>query len=208
MPQPAAGTPSLLLFRRPTWGWLLISFFSLHCATPQTTVHALGRQPPLCADQDTVQQSLVFWGSAWRANQKEPTLREEIARKAISAYFGGRSCLHAVGIVENVSERSALELSDAELLLQARSYGRPIDQIVVLRIEELGPILILRPCLLSWEGGSDLRLRVRTIDVQSERLTSDISYDRRESGTYVVRGVGPLAEQLELGLQEVFEGTR
>lgn len=127
-----------------------------------------------------------------------------MAGHAIEAYFKKQSCVSTIQIVKMIEGRRAIEHSDIELLKWARSGPNPVDSLILLRVEELGPLIILYPSPILWEGGSEVSLRVRVLNVRTSSLETDTSIQWKDTGAFVLRGTGPLERNLETVLTSVF----
>ena len=173
-----------------------------NCTTPRLTIHAVGNTP-VCKTQ-TPERVLVLWGSAWRENQKEPALRREIAAREIAKFFNSNPCFSHAQILESSREMPALMLTDADALKLATNLQIPVQKVIFVRVEELGPLLMIYLSPILWEGGSEVILRVRVLNVEASRLESDISIHRKDTGPFVLRGTGALEKDLDAALSSVF----
>jgi len=147
---------------------------------------------------------LVLWGTAWRDNQKEPRLREEMASKAIAEFFSGRSCYAKATILRSIEGREAVTLSDVDALKFANALPEKYSRIIMLRVEELGPLLIFYLSPILWEGGTDVVLRVRELDADASALDSDLDIHWKNSGAFVLKGTKSLEQDLQSALEKVF----
>lgn len=174
------------------------------CATTRVTTHVAGGKPPLCEALTTTETALVLWGAAWRDNQKEVALREEMAGRALTRSFETSSCYARVAVLRQAMDREAIGLSDAEALQFASSLSLSPDKIILVRVEELGPFIILHPSPVLWEGGTEVQLRVRMLDAKTSALEADIAVHWRDGGAFVLKGTGTLEQDLESALASVF----
>ena len=70
---------------KPYLVFFISSMFLLSsCASTTLLVHQSGSNNFIKKKKNSV---LVLWGTAWRKDQKEPQLREEIASKTIASFF-------------------------------------------------------------------------------------------------------------------------
>jgi hypothetical protein len=189
--------------------WKMLVMFALTltlagCAATRITIHAIGDRPPLCRSQPSQPSALILWGAAWRSNQKEVSLREEIASRAISRFFADNACFSNVQLLKSVNNRSAIELSDVEALKFAEATGKHYDRVILLRVEELGPLLILYISPILWEGGTEAVIRVRLLNTATSALEADITTHWRESGAFVLKGTHSLERDLQAALAAVF----
>ena len=175
------------------------------CASTKVTMHVVGKKPPLCRTQSSSQTALVFSGTAWRENQKEVALREEMASRAISRFFKTSSCFAKAEVQRLVSENEeAIALSDTDILEYARSSGEHYDKVIIVRVEELGPFLVFYLSPILWEGGTEVVLRVRVLDVKTSTLEANISTHWKDSGAFVIKGTKTLEQDLQAALDSVF----
>ena len=177
------------------------------CATTTLTTHVVGKKPPLCQIRASSQTALVLWGTAWRENQKEVALREEMASRAISQFFKTSSCYSKVEVQRLASGHEAIGLSDTEALEYARSTGVQYDKVIIVRVEELGPLLMFYLSPILWEGGTEVVLRVRELDVNTSALEADISTHWKDGGAFVLKGTRTLELDLQAALASVFVGS-
>ena len=174
------------------------------CATTQTFIHAVGSKPPLCQAQSGQEIALVLWGTAWRDNQKEPRLREEMASKAIAEFFSGRSCYAKATILRSIAGREAVTLSDVDALKFASTLPEKYSRVIMLRVEELGPLLIFYLSPILWEGGTEVVLRVRVLDTGASALDSDLAIHWKKTGAFVLKGTKSLEQDLQSALAVIF----
>jgi hypothetical protein len=186
---------------------LLVAVPLSGCAVTQSAIHSAGKAPPLCQVQTNQESALVLWGTAWRTDQKEMKLREEKASQAITQFFGSRPCYAKTTLLRKLAGHEPLTLSDIEIIDFASTLPDHYNKIILLRVEELGPLLIFYLSPILWEGGSEAVVRVRVLDVNSGSLESDVNMHRRNTGAFVLRGTKRLEEDLEAALGQVFFGT-
>jgi hypothetical protein len=186
---------------------LLMALTVTGCSIISVSNHAVGAKPPLCSEQKASQRVLVFWGVAWREDQKEEMLREEIVSRAITRFFSSTQCFAAATIQRSIGSREALILTDAEILSVAQSFSNNPDKVIVIRVEELGPVVRLNLSPILWEGGTDIVLRVRVLDILSGSLESDLTTHGTKAGPFILRGTSYLENSLNLALQSVLLNT-
>ena len=177
------------------------------CATTQVITHVVGNRHPLCQAQATAQTALVLWGTAWRDNQKEVALREKMASRGIAQYFNASSCFSKVEVLKLAAGREAVGLSDPEALKFAISTGRQYGKVILVRVEELGPLVIIHPSPLLWEGGTEVVLRIRVLNAHTSALETDIAIHWKNSGAFVLKGTKTLEQDIQAALASVFGET-
>ena len=177
------------------------------CAATQFTTHAAGLKAPLCRTR-AGESALVLWGTAWRDNQKAAQAREEMASRAISRFFSASSCYANVAVLRSAAGRDTMALSDVEALKFAATLPERHGKVVLLRVEELGPFIILYLSPVLWEGGTEVLLRVRVLDAASGSLETDLDARWRYGGAFFLRGAKALEHDLHTALGSVFLGDR
>jgi hypothetical protein len=148
---------------------------------------------------------MVMWGFAWRESQKEVPLREEIASRAIKRFLNSSSCYELASGAELPAGHAALMLTDGELLQTARSHSNKIQKLVVIRVEELGPFIRVYLSPIFWEGGTDISLRIRLLDIATASLESDLAIHWSNGGPFVLRGTSALEDDLIAALTTAFQ---
>ena len=176
------------------------------CASTQVITHTVGKRLPLCQAPATSQRALILWGTAWRENQKEATLREEMASRGISQFFHSSSCYLKVEVLKLAAKREAVELSDTEALKFAMSTGNQYGKVILLRLEELGPFVKIHLSPVLWEGGTEVILRVRVLNATTSALETDATIHWKDSGAFVLKGTKTLEQDLQAALSSVFTG--
>lgn len=185
--------------------WIIVAtLMAGGCATTRVVAHTVGARPPLCQAQGPSQTALILWGAAWRENQKEAALREEMASRAINHFFKTSPCYSKVDVLNVVDGHSAASLSDVEALKFAAAAGSHYDKVVIVRVEELGPLIIIYLSPILWEGGTEVMLRVRALNANTSALETDISIHWKDSGAFVLKGTKTLEQDLQSALGFVF----
>ena len=100
--------------------------------------------------------------------------------------------------------RKAVGLSDAEALKFATGSGGRYDRVIFVRVEELGPLIIIYPSPILWEGGTEVVLRVRVLNTNTSALEADITDHWKDSGALVLKGTKTLEQDLQAALTAVF----
>jgi hypothetical protein len=186
----------------------LVGFVLGGCATTHIVTHAVGNKPPLCkAVQPAPESALVLWGTAWRENQKEVALREEMASRAISRFFTTSPCYAKVEVLKSATGRSPIALSDGEALKLAATSDNRYDKVILVRVEELGPLVIIYPSPVLWEGGTEVVLRVRVLNARTSALEADVTSHWKNSGAFVLKGIKTLEQDMQAALASVFMGS-
>lgn len=177
-------------------------FLLSSCASTTLLVHQSGFNNFTKKQKSSV---LVLWGTAWRKNQKEPQLREEIASKTIASFFSNSKLFSEVKVLRTVSEKSAVELSDIEALNFSKEEKTKYDKIIFLRVEELGPLFNLNLSPILFEGATEVKLRVRVLDTNTTSLDYDIYSEWKNGGPFVIKGIKTLGDDMYENLKSIFE---
>lgn len=190
---------------------LLMSAFSIvvfgGCAATQVTTHAVGNTMSSTSAMATKQTALILWGTAWRTNQKEVALREGMAGRGITQYFSTAPCFSKVEILKSAAGREAVGMSDVEALNFAAAAGKEYGLIILVRVEELGPLIMIHPSPVLWEGGTEVALRVRVLNTRTAALETDTAIHWRNSGPFVLKGTRTLEQDIQAALASVFRPT-
>lgn len=180
----------------------------LGCASTQFDVAGKKMPDPICKSGGPNISAVVYWATKWRENQKEPIVREEMAKNGISSAIGGVSCLNVLEI-KQVSWEQASAPSPNVISVVESSVGRT-DRIVVIGVRELGPTLEIGiPVFV--KGGTEVLIDVRVIDVGSNQLLAEEQSHWRNGGPFVIKGIKTLeadigsALLMSLGLEKIPE---
>jgi hypothetical protein len=187
--------------------FLGLLFFS-SCSAVRINTHAVGSKPPLCRGDIPNQKTLVLWGAAWRSDQKEKDRREQVASEVIRRFFHNASCCFSATVEKSIAGREAITMSDSEILKSDMVISGGFQKVVVLRLEELGPLLMIYLSPILWEGLTNVSLRIRILDVATSSLESDITIDWKKGGAFNIRGSKYFDESLTAALDSIFgKGT-
>lgn len=178
------------------------------CAS--TDFHVTGKQMPrpICSTSRPNVSAVVYWATNWRENQKEPTVREEMARRGIAMALGSATCLSVLELKQVSSEQASKP--SAELINLIHSSLGQTDLIVTIEVRELGPTLEIGiPVFI--RGGTEVRIDVRVIEVASNRMLAQGQSHWSHGGSFVIKGVKTLevdmasALLMSLGLENTPE---
>ncbi len=174
-----------------------VLFVLAGCAS--TTVETTGSSlaAPLCTGAAPALATVVYWGPQWRPDQKEPQLREAAALRGIEDFLARTKCLAVAG-VHRLPMRDAIP-SDSELLRSVASTSAVPERVVLIVVRELGPRLVIGiPAVV--EGGTEVLIDVRVIDVQRSASLANAHTSWRNGGSFVVKGVKTLDQDLSAAL--------
>jgi hypothetical protein len=96
-------------------------------------------------------------------------------------------------------------LAGEERLLQA-ARRRGADRLFLIRIEELGPNLMIYLSPILWETNNEVLLRLRSIAVTSGETEADITTHWLRGGPFTAHGAKELPVDLDGALSSVVAG--
>jgi hypothetical protein len=145
--------------------------------------------PPLCAGELDLGTVSVVAETSWRADQKEPRVREAMAERAIVRAFAALPCGRVVAITPIAAAPQRAAAVDA-------------DTLVRVRIEELGPQVILSLPVL-WRVNSDVRLQLSATATVSGETLLDLDHRRTVGGPFTLRPAAWAEDELEAALRDL-----
>jgi hypothetical protein len=209
---PLMSTISHLLSRKPMSHAGLFSSLGFCVALfgcASTTVEISGATPtePLCQSSGEKLSALVLWGPIWRADQKDVPLREEAAQHGLEDFFAHSGCFTKVDIRRLLGGGSSIVPSDHELLLLASTVSPTPDRLLVVTVRELGPVvkLLSSPALL--EGGTDVVLELKVLDIRTGASLANFRTHWQNGGPLVIKGVKTLPQDMSSALQAALTST-
>lgn len=185
---------------------MIVVFLSLlpGCSTSTINHHVVGNTPPLCSQDQTDKKVAVYWGTAWRADQKEVATREKYIANGINKFFGTNNCFETVTISKKVAGKDALLASDSELISAGKATGA--DKVLKFRFEELGPNLYLYLSPILWQTENKIMLQLRVLNVRTNSVESDLSSHWQRGGAFTLHGASSLPTDLSNMLKAIFYG--
>lgn len=183
---------------------LLVSTFLLAgCAS--TTVETTGSplKEPLCQAGKPSIPTLVYWGTKWRPDQKEPRLREAAALRGIQDFLSRSGCLSVVTIHRLTAEQALA--SNEELIRSASSSNPNPERILLVVVRELGPRLLIGiPVMV--EGGTEVLIDVRVLDATTSESLATTQTRWRNGGMFVIKGIKTLEQDMSAALAATLMG--
>ena len=173
------------------------------CASAYTTIVTTGTalNEPLCQANSPAVSVAIFWATQWRTDQKEPALREAAALRGIQDFLTRSRCVALAG-VRHLAAEDAPPPND-ELLRLAAAMQPPPERIVLIVVRELGPRLVVGSPVIV-EGGTEVVVDVRVLDTRTSRLLADSRTIWRNGGSFVIKGVGTLDQDMSAALTAAF----
>jgi hypothetical protein len=194
-------------FGKTAWllfGAGLLTIFLVACSTTQISMHAVGTKPPLCGSSGLRERALVLWGPAWRIDQKDVPIREQMASNAITKFFTNDSCYSDVTVLRSLADRDVVTLSDAEVLKNIAALPKRYDKIILLRVEELGPVVTLSLSPVPIAGATEVVFRTKILDANSYALDTEVTTHWKNDQPYLLKGIKTLEQDFQDALSSVF----
>jgi hypothetical protein len=184
------------LYRLAFISVLLAASACASSSPPPLTIPAT--QTAVCAPSVSLGKVTVAPLTRWRADQKEPEVREAIAMKAINTAFAGTPCAAGATVLPIATDDTSVAR-----LAQARMEGA--NTAILVRIDELGPIAVVSfPAL--WSTWSDVQFTLDVVDVATGNVVRSIPHRRQKGGAFEMRGLEPLQAEMEIALRDVLLG--
>ena len=174
------------------------------CTSVSIKQYAVGTPPPLCREQAPREKLIVYWGTAWRADQKEIPFRDRIAAREIEAFFRQDPCYELLDIATRVDQTKVLLVEESRVIEAARRQGA--DRLLLIRLEELGPNLMVYLSPILWQTKNEVLVRVRSLDVGSGEIESDVTIHWMRGGPFTAHGAKELPIDLRGALHSIVSG--
>jgi hypothetical protein len=178
-------------------------FFLAGCAS--TTVKTTGSllKEPLCQAGQPSISTLVYWGTKWRPDQKEPQLREAAALRGIQDFLNRSGCLSVVAIHRLATEQ--VLASNEEIIRMASNSNHNPERILLVVVRELGPRLLIGfPVLV--EGGTEVLVDVRVLYAATSESLATIQTTWHNGGPFVIKGIKTLDHDMSAALAVTLMG--
>jgi hypothetical protein len=171
------------------------------CASTKVETSGAAPKWPLCQADGEQLSALALWGPAWRTDQKDVPHREAAAQRGIEHFFDQSGCFSKVEIRRLPGDRSAFAPADLEILELARANKPTPDRLVVITVRELGPVVRLfgSPALV--EGGTEVVLELKVLNVRTGESMANLHTHWQNGGALVIKGVKTLEQDMSAALQ-------
>jgi hypothetical protein len=127
-------------------------------------------------------------------------VREAAAQRGIEQFFADSRCFATVRILRTVGDRSALELAPEEVRGLAKASQPPATRALLVTVRELGPVIKLFGSLALLEGGTEVVLDIRSVDIAAGTSTGDFQAHWQRGGPWFIRGSGSLDADMRAAL--------
>jgi hypothetical protein len=182
----------------------LVGALLFGCASTKTELSGTVPSRPVCQQAGESLSALVLWGTNWRPNQKELALREEAARQGLEEFFATSGCFATVETRRLPSQASAA-LSDRELLSAASAASPKPARLLAVTVRELGPVVKVFSSAALVEGGTEVVLELRVLDVGSGASLASFQTHWQNGGAMVIKGVSSLPQDMRAALHEALQ---
>jgi hypothetical protein len=184
--------------------WLAASLLA-GCASTEVQTTGAPLAHPLCRPGSPTLSLSVLWAPDWRADQKEPPLREAAALRGIEAYFKAQPCVGTLAIHRIALPPQREQLTDAQVLALAptEAGGQGPDQLIFLVVRELGPKLTIGiPMVIA--GGTEVVLEARATDAHTATSLAHTRTHWQKGGPFYIKGVKTLDQDMQTVLGLLF----
>lgn len=159
------------------------------CSATQINIHP-AVSGVVCAPQ---LQAHAVWSVQWRADQKEPALREAAAQRGLEQFFHSSECFAKTHL-----QRVALAEIDTAV---AHPPHAAIGKTLSIVVRELGPVLRVGASLALIDGGTEVVMDVQEFIAGTTTPVRSFRIQRLEGGPGVVRGASALDQDVLAALR-------
>jgi len=157
---------------------------------------------PVCQQPGESLSALALLSTNWRPDQKEVALREEAARQGLDGFFASADCFASVETRRLPGAASAVAPTDEELLsIAAMARAKP-DRVLLVTVRELGPVVKVFGSAALLEGGTEVVLDLRALDMRSGAPLASFQTHWQNGGAMVIKGVASLPQDMSAALRE------
>lgn len=188
--------------------YLLAGIIISGCASTTMQSYRAGGKETICTGRgDLLGHIAVLPEMAWRNDQKEPNIRQQMALEEIAQAFREIPCgsIAPPGGIRDVAKWS--NRPESELLQTFSAEG--VDTIILLRIEELTPRVYFTYSLpFLWASASEADFRIRALSVKSGEVLMDTRVKRSTGGPFHLRPAEWARVELYTALKKIMEPRR
>jgi hypothetical protein len=177
------------------------------CASTKIDISGATSKTSLCQASAEHLSALVLWGSMWRADQKDVPRREQAAQRGLAAFFTAFDCFSEVTIRRLPGGRVAAVPTDQELLSLAATTDPKPDRVLLVVVRELGPIVQLLGSAALVEGGTDVVLDLKVLNVRTDESLAAFRIHWQNGGAFVIKGVDTLPQDMSAALAAALGAT-
>ncbi len=153
---------------------------------------------PICVNGEPKIETNVLWGTLWRPNQKDPLLRESMAKQGIEKFVSETQCISVPSIQKITIDKQIP--SNQALIEQATTHSA--NHLLFILIRELGPTLEIGiPSII--EGHTEVVLEVRIIDLGSHSVINSSKIHWRQGGKFIIKSTKSLPDDMASALHTI-----
>jgi len=180
----------------------IVSLFSFSlftgCASLKLDTSGSKIITPLCNKYEPDIETIVLWGTLWRANQKEPLLRESMAKQGIEKFVNETQCIN----VRHIQQINIDKKAPTNKTLIGNAAKQSANKLLFILVRELGPTLELGiPSII--KGHTEVVLEVKVIDLISYSITNSSKVHWRHGGNFVIKGTNSLPDDMASALHSL-----
>ena len=193
----------------------LAKFFSVYfmlilisgCTSTRMYTYSADGKETICGDyKNTLGHTVVLLEAAWRKDQKEPALREQMVLEEVNRAFDDFPCGN-ISLPGDIREFSNWTALPAQEMLNTFSK-EAVDTVIIIRVEELTPRLNISFSIpFLWSGTNEADFRVKTISVKTGNILTDMRIKRETGGPFNIRPAEWSREELYMALRSVIKKT-
>jgi hypothetical protein len=183
----------------------LVGFLLVGCASTRTEISGAVPTAPLRQQPGESLSALAPWGTDWRPDQKDVPRREEAARQGLEGFFASAGCFTTVETRRLPPGAASAVPTDQELLSAASTASAKPDRVLVVTVRELCPVVKVFSSTALVEGGTEVVLEVRALDVRSGALLASFHTHWQNGGAMVIKGVSSLPQDMSAALREALQ---
>jgi hypothetical protein len=177
------------------------------CASTRIDISGATSKTSLCQASAEHLSALVLWGSMWRSDQKDVPRREQAAQRGLAAFFTAFDCFSEVTIRRLPGNPIAAVPTDQELLSLAATADPKPDRVLLIVLRELGPIVQLLGSPALVEGGTDVVLDLKVLNVRTHESLASFRIHWQNGGAFVIKGVDTLPQDMSAALAAALGAT-
>lgn len=179
--------------------------FIAGCTSTRMYTYSVDGKETICGeDNNTLGHTVVLLEAAWRKDQKEPALREQMVLEEINRAFTDFPCgnISLPGDIREFSNWTALPAQEMLNTFSKESF----DTVIIIRIEELTPRLgITFSIPFLWSGTNEADFRIKIISVKTGNILTDMRIKRETGGPFNIRPAEWSKEELYAALRSVIK---
>ncbi|MEM8986166.1 MAG: hypothetical protein AAGC95_05530 [Pseudomonadota bacterium] len=162
-----------------------VGFILAGCASLDKDDRILAGSTPVCAEGVDLGAIYVTLVTDWRANQKAPEERKQMA--------------------EDVVNKALQELPCGDYKGFERAVAHTADTLIEITVREFGPELILSAPVL-WSTNTDVDATIRVINARTRAEIFAASQRRKDGGAFAIKSLSAVPATFEDMLREWLVG--